>query len=654
MRTYVPTKLERAISAVIALGGAVLAGDGAIAQDRVSADDPGIVVTATRIPTLASEVASTIAVITAEEIERRQYRSVGEALNSLPSLSVVRSGALGKTTALFARGSNGNHSLVLIDGIEATDPSTTDGRTDFGLLAIGDVARIEVLYGSQGTLYGSDAIGAVVNIITRTGKGPASGYASAEGGSFGTFNQSAGVSGSVRRLSYAFDAQHLYNDGLSATDKDQAPPGRTNDDDRHESLTLSTRLGLEATDSLGFSFAGRYIRSENDLDLNTSAIQSDDDSRDRSTAAFLRGEVRLDALDGAVETRLGVAYSYYARVTIDNFDPVNPLDSLTDDNIGTRTKIDLKTDFRAVEGHVFTLGLETEEESIDSNLVSASAFGPFTSSTEAEARTNAVFVQDQVSFAGRYFAALGVRVDDHETFGREVTWRAAPAYLHRETGTKLRGSYATGFKAPTLFQLHVNSISAFGVFMGNPNLKPEESRTWEVGIDQELWGGRAAFGVGYFDSTVKNLISPGATQNVNLGRADLEGIETYIRAKIASDVEARADYAYIRPVNADNGQDLNRRPRHKASAEIAWRPVEDVRLAATGIYVGRRNDVDAFSFAVKKVPSHSLVNLAASWDVVPALRLFARIENLLDRHYEDPDGFVQPGLGAFAGVRARF
>jgi vitamin B12 transporter len=192
------------------------------------------------------------------------------------------------------------------------------------------------------------------------------------------------------------------------------------------------------------------------------------------------------------------------------------------------------------------------------------------------------------------------------------------------------------------------------VFLGNPNLKPEESETWEIGIDQELWGGRAAIGIGYFDTEVKNLISPTATQNVNLGRADLEGVELYARAKITDDVETRADYAYIRPVNSDNGQDLNRRSRHKASGEIAWRPVDDVRLAATGIFVGRRNDIDVFTFAVKKVPSYTLVNLAASWDMTETFRFFARVENLLDRDYEDPDGFVQPGIGAFAGMRARF
>jgi vitamin B12 transporter len=161
-------------------------------------------------------------------------------------------------------------------------------------------------------------------------------------------------------------------------------------------------------------------------------------------------------------------------------------------------------------------------------------------------------------------------------------------------------------------------------------------------------------GIGYFDTEVENLIVPGATQNVNVGRADLDGIELYARAKIAEDLETRVDYAYIRPVNADNGQDLNRRSRHKASGEIVWRPADDVRFAATGIFVGRRNDIDVFTFAVKKVPSYTLLNLAASWDVMPAIRLFTRIENLLDRHYEDPDGFVQPGIGAFAGLRARF
>ena len=159
-----------------------------------------LVITATRIPTPATEIASDIAVITSDEIERRQIRTVDEALQTQPGLSVVRSGGPGKTAAVFSHGTNANQTLVLIDGIQVNDPSTTDGRTDFGGIDIADVDRIEVLYGSQGTLYGSDAIGAVINVITRSGKGPLSGRAMFEGGSFGTFRQAAGVSGADRRV----------------------------------------------------------------------------------------------------------------------------------------------------------------------------------------------------------------------------------------------------------------------------------------------------------------------------------------------------------------------------------------------------------------------------------------------------------------------
>jgi vitamin B12 transporter len=617
-------------------------------------DGRELVITATRIPTPAAEVASDIAVITRDEIERRQLRTLGEALQTLTGLSVVRSGGPGKTAAVFSRGTNANHTLVLIDGIQANDPSTTDGRTDFGGIDIADVDRIEVLYGSQGTLYGSDAIGAVIDIITRSGKGPLSGRAMFEGGSYGTFRQSAGVTGAAGRFDYAVNLQHARVAGLSATDARFTPPRATNDKDPSETTTLSTKLGLQATDALRFDLTARHVRAEDALDLNTSINQSDNDSHDRAENSFVRAAAKLATFGGAAEHALGVAYTRHDRLTIDSPDPINPFDSLRDAELGTRLKFDLKTDLRVLPAQIVTVGIETTEETADSNLVSQSLFGPFASSASASLRDSAAYVQDQLSLDGRWFGTLGARLDQHETFGRAFTWRVAAARLFPGSGTKLRGSAGTGFKAPTVFQLFATSISNFGVFRGNPDLQPERSRSWDAGIDQTLFGGRATLGIGYFETDVRNLIVGTATQNVNIGRAAISGFEVSASAELTDTIRANAAYTFLRARNATTGAELLRRPRHKATGAVTWRPDRDWQVTGDALFVGRRSDVDALTFATRRFSSYLVFGLAASYDLTANVSLFGRIDNVLDRDYEDPDGFVQPGRGVYVGARARF
>jgi vitamin B12 transporter len=630
----------------------------ALAETRTL--DPGVVVTPTTVPTPAEEVGSTISVITREEIERRQYRSVGEALQSLPSLSVVRSGRMGGLTSVFTRGANSNQTLVLIDGVKANDPSGPAGAMDFSFLTVTDVERIEVLYGSQGGVYGSDAIGGVVNIITKAGSGAPVVTGMLEGGSFGTFNQGAGVSGGLGQLGFRLDGLHTRQTGLSLADSRQTPPGMVEDDDTHDQYTVSSRLDYKATQDLTFMASMRHVEARNDLDVSQSAATSNIDARERTEATFLRGEGRLALFDGMAESRLGVSHTRYHRVTRDDPDVFLPFDSLTDVQSGQRTKFDLKTDVYALPLQVVTLGLETQEEAIQGSLASTSAFGPFNTLADASVNNDAIWLQDHVAIDDRYFFTLGGRLDDHEQFGRHFTWRAAPAYLHRETGTKLRGSYATGFKAPTLFQLYGNSFSAFGIFAANPNLQPETSKSFDVGVDQELFGNRAALGVTVFETIVRNLIQSNAafTTNVNIGKVIHRGIELTGRAQITPRLEASAGYTYMRPYNATNDEanPLLRRPRHKATGEVAWRPRDDTKLGVNLVFNGVRQDIDvvAIPTARPNVPSYLLVNITAEHELTENFALFGRIENALDRTYQDPDGSVQPDIGFFAGGRVRF
>lgn len=635
--------------------GITLAVTGLLAGNTFAASQSDeIVVTATRLATPAERVGSSVTVITAEDIDRRQYRSVSDALQSVPSLGVVRSGGgIGKLTNAFSRGSETNHTLLLLDGIELNDPSNTDGLIDLSHIYIRDVERIEVVMGPQSTLYGSDAIGAVIQIFTKQGGVKPTTDLEAEVGSFGTFNQSAATRGSAGALSYAATVQHTDTDGVSALSERFRQSNGVLDEDGHENYNAGVRLGYTASDSLRFDLSTRYLHTENELDLNNSFTADDSDSAGDADQWFLGLNTHLTSLDGRLEQRLGLNYSAIDRKDWDDFDIVNTADYSREHNRGWKRKIDLQNDFYGIEDHVLTLGLETEQDVVRSVLNSTSMWGAYTSTTQADVRNNAVYLQDQVQVTDDLSATLGLRGDDHDDFDRETTWRAALAYHLDATDTRLRGSYGTGFKAPTANQLYGQSVSSFGVFTGNPALKPETSKGWEIGADQPLTALNMRAGVTYYLNRITDLIV--FTDNFatleNKDSVDTGGVEAYLQWDATERLSARLDYAHTRAQDRISGEELRRRPLNKATLELDYQATAKLGLHAETIYVDRRYDTDAVAFTRILRPSYTLTALAAQYQIDPQWQYFLRVNNLFDRDYEEPDGFEQPGRGFFTGVK---
>lgn len=610
---------------------------------------PETVVTATRLPTPLEQVASSVTVITADEIARHHYRTLPEALRLVPGLNVVQSGPTGAVTSVFTRGTESNHTLVLIDGIEINDPSSPDGAFDFANILLADVARIEVLRGSQSTLYGSDAIGGVINIITRRGQGPARASAAVEGGTQATFNQAAGISGASGRFDYRFSVEHFDTDGESITPKRNRPAGVAAEDDGFESVKASTRLGLQLTDNARVNLVGHYLFTQTDLDPSA----EDPNALQNTRQFFGRASAEVGLFDGRFDNRFGVAYTDFNR---DNSDPADAVSSAFSSATfrGKKLKFDWQGDIAIAESQVLTLGIETENEK--SNSASAFSSG-FRSETDNEARTNAAFAQIQSALGDRLFATLGVRVDDHDRFNRKTTWRIAPTYIHRETGTKIKGSYGTGFKAPTLEQLFgQNFFGAFGIFQGNPDLKPETSRAWDAGFEQPLFGDRLRFGATYFEIRIDDLIdfNDSFTSLINIDKAKTRGVEAFVAARPLSALRVRADYTFTLAQDANTGFELLRRPRHKASLNVAYDVTRNAQIAASVLYTGRRTDIDSNTFQRIKTGGYTVVNLAGSYRLTDSVSLIARIDNLFDKSYEPADGFQALGISALVGLKATF
>ena len=599
-----------------------------------------IVVTATRIPTPELEIASSISVVTADEIADRHLQTMPDLLKEVPGLNVVQTGGPGGQTSVFMRGTNSNHTKVLVDGIDVSDPSSPAGTFDLGPFLLQDVQKVEILRGPQSGLYGSDAIGGVINIITKSGSGPAQFTARAEAGSFDTFNQSGSVSGSLDRFHYAATAEHLHSGATPVTPLDLLAPGERRIDDYDDNLTGSTKLGFDVTDQFDLGLVARYTDShlrltgENEFNFPADfpdSAQSTNDTRQYYT----RGTAHLTSFGGALEQTLGFAYS-----NVKSFEtgPDNP----ESDFFGERVKIDWQGNIRLAADEKLVLGAEHQRDEMTV---------PISASTTIDAG----YAELQSSFGDSLYDTVSVRYDDNDRFGGKVTYRVAPAYLINDTGTKIKASVGTGFKSPTLSQMFQN-FPDFN-FFGNPNLKPESSLGYDLGFEQGLSGDIVRFGATYFRNNIKNLIADNTdfTSLTNVGRAVTDGVESFLSYQASKNLDVRLDYTYTQATDQIAHQELLRRPKHKVGLDTAWHATR--RLSIDAILVSVSSWIDGnrdFSIPRLTAPGYTTVDVAASFDLTGSLSVYGRANNLFDRHYEDPVGFLQPALGVFAGIKARF
>ncbi|MBV8195819.1 MAG: TonB-dependent receptor [Candidatus Dormibacteraeota bacterium] len=605
-----------------------------------------VVITATRTPMPILDVASSITVVTAADIAARQERTFADVLKDIPGVNVVQTGGPGGETSVFMRGTNSNHTKVLIDGIDVSDPSNATGAFDFGQLLTQDIERVEVLRGPQSGLYGSDAVGGVINIITKSGNGPAQFSAAIEGGTFDTFNQAGTMSGSQDALHYSASVSHFHAGETPVTPLDLLLPGEVRNDDYDDNLTLSTKLGYDVTQNFDLGLVARYT----DIQLHTTGEDylavppySGYPAPEQSTAASDEYAARLSAhlrsFDGILEQTVGLAYTH------DRTDTVEP-ETPSALNTGERRKADWQGDFKAAAGETVVAGAEYERDAIDQPIA-------------ADVHISSGYAELQSHVGEHWYSALNVRYDDNSRFGGKRTGRFAPEWVIDETGTKLHASIGTGFKAPTLSELY-QSFPVF-FFYANPNLKPESSTGWDAGIEQALVPNVLRLGVTYYYNRIHDLITgvpdpavPFAETYGNVGRATTDGIESFIAYQPLRTLTLRIDYTYTEAEDDVAQQPLLRRPKHRGTFIATWQATAAWQWTVNVLSVGDWVDVsrDGLTSGLE-APGYTTVNLATSYDLTPRLALFGRVDNLLDRHYENPLGFLQPSIGIYAGVKLK-
>lgn len=623
-----------------------------------SAEQNPVVVTATRIATPQSQIGSSVSVITAEQIARRQYKTVAGALRSLPGVDVVQAGGPGQQTSVFIRGASSSHTLVLIDGINITDPSHPTGAVDFSGLLLDNVERIEVVRGAQSTLYGANAIGGVINIITRKGQGDPRATLTLQAGNQATNYQQVGVDGAASRFNYSLSGTHLKTHGDSVTPEDLRN-GLPAEADHYRNETLSARLGVQATDSVDFSFTGRYINDQTGIDPEAGfGTIEDADAELRNRELFVRGAAHALLLDGRWDATLASSYIDYNRRN-DN-SRTDPFATLQQTRFqGDTLEFSTNNDLYLNQANTLTLGGGTKRERMNND--GFSDFGGFIVSelSSASARTNYAYAQDQLNLGERLFGTAGVRLDDRDDFGSELTYRLTGVYQHTPSGTRFNASVGTGFRPPSLFELYGFTPNNFGsAYSGNPDLEAEKSFGWELGVEQSLVSDRLQVGLTWFRNDIENLIETvfDASFNStpeNINKVHLRGVESFVAAQLSKRLSSRIDYTFTDASVSDNSdRPLLRRPRHKASANLAYAASDKASIDLSADYVGERKDIDRVTGAVKEVSDYTVFNAATTYQLYPALRLEARIENLLDTHYEPADGFAALGRYILLGFTA--
>jgi len=630
---------------------------------------PESVVTATRIPTLVERVPAGVTVIDRATIEARGYSTLAEALSAVPGLRLVQSGGAGANASAFIRGTNSNHTLVLRDGVPLNDPADPGGLFNFGVDTLADIERIEVVRGPMSGLYGSGAIGGVINLISRRGRGPAQGTASLAFGLPAAVRGTAGLSGSIGRFDYNLQAEARGERGFDNTPKRMSV--HTGERDGYSGALGAVELGftpVPGTRVFGY-LRGRTARFGLD-DTGFPAFDSRD-YRGRDENVQTRVGASSLLFDGMLDTSIVLSHTRSFRHYTQGLEALDPNQATSNSRYrGERTVLQwnntlLLPDAGPATDSSLRFGFEHTQDAARSTLDFTSFGFPFRNSVRASANSNAGHAGVQTTLFSRLTLTADLRHQDARYGGGATTWRTGAVLAVPEAWSRLKFAYGTAFKAPSLFDLF--GIDNFG-YVGNPGLRPERSTGWEAGIAVDIPGaGRpdlASVEVTYFDNRIRDLISTvfnasftaATTQNVN--RARIRGVEAVLTLRPAPWLDAVLTYTHTDARDTQANTRLLRRPKDQATASLRIAPLPGLTVTPELVYTGPFRDFlsddNGFPVGLGRARSGLIANLSVAYAVTPTMTLFVDGRNIGGSRFEPASGFQTPGARVLAGVRARF
>jgi vitamin B12 transporter len=598
--------------------------------------DP-VVVTATTVDTPAEQLGVALTVVTGEDFKTYHYATLDDAFRNIPGVNVVQQGSYGKLSSLSIRGANANQVLILVDGVRVSSP--TVGQTDLSDISPDLIERIEVIRGPQSTLYGADAIGGVVNIITKKGTGPFSATVENMGGNYDTLHSRISLSGAYKIFNYALSGSHLESNGQFQNDNSNIN-------------AVSGRIGVSLPFDSSLAFVYRY--NKNDSGVPVKGVFPPPQPVDPiiNPNAKQQTETTVMSLEG--KTRPVEWWESRARISRYTSDQgfQDPVDPGVDFDFPFRSQVDVErreaewnNSFFLGKWSTTTVGFGYRHEEGDNKGVFRTA-----------RHVPWVLFEEQLRFFDRLFITGGFRIEDDSVFGQATTAQGSVAFAIKETGTRLRGSAGSGFRAPTFNDL-------FYPDFGNPNLLPERSQSWDVGVDQNLWQNRVRLNLSYFATNFSNAITccvplPTAPFGgpVNAGRARSKGVEAGGEVDILPSLVASFSYSYTDTDNLSTNRPLARIPRNAGSAGLTWEPISRLSLFAQVYVVSRQFDSygDIYNSGHTRVDAGGTYRIVDQFGWLQRLELVARAQNILNEKYAEVHGFPALGANFLIGLRAGF
>lgn len=585
-------------------------------------------VTATRREMAVEESTRFVTVLTREDIEKSGAVFVSDLLRALPGITVAQAGPLGRTIGLFIRGMNAPHTLVMIDGVEINSP--TQGLAELAdlttenVVSVENIERIEILRGPQSTLYGSNAMAGVINIITKAGKRPFGAESRFEYGTHQTFYEAGVLEGQWKNFSYSGSGSRL----------DTKNPG---ENDQFEDTRATGHAKLNLTDSSNLDVAFHYYNALAGID--DGPFLQDPNRSQKSREQILNSVYTIQPFE-AWESSF--KYSFFHDMLF-SIDPRNPGGTGPDPE-ATPFKLDTDRHTFEWQNHFFlgdfdvlTAGYEFEHGRSNNK------------SFDRIIRNHGWFLQNELTLWEDWRVVTGVRIDNNQFFGTEVSPLVSTGYWIDQTQTKLKGSFGRGFRAPSLNEL-------FFPGFGNPDLLSESSWGGDAGFEQYFWEKKASVSAAYFHNAIENLIlfTGIPLQARNIARARTQGVELEGKFDPFKDLEFRANYTYLDAVDTGDGNRLIRRPWHSGRAGLSWHSGK-FRFNLDWVFIGTREDRTGAAGRPprEKNPGYTRLDALLSFDLNRHLEIYFRGEDLTNDHYDEVLGFDSPSTRFFVGMKAR-
>jgi vitamin B12 transporter len=588
-----------------------------------------IIVTSSRVAMPLRQIGTSVSVVTEQTIQERGFLNLADVLRYEPAISVSNTGGAGKATSLRIRGENGFRTKLLIDGIDVTDSSGTQGAPHFEQLASAGIERVEILRGPQGLMYGADA-GGVVAVSTRRGEPGLSGGVSGEYGRYGTQQYAGHLGGGSEKLDFSLSGSNFETDGFNSktTDAD------LRDDDGYENTTVHGRGGWNINDSLRAELVGHYIDGENDYDdCFTADFSRSDRCRDDYTQEAWRGVLSHEG--EYFSNQLAYSNNNIERKFYSDGEQVLKFES-------EEEKAEYLGSWRNSDALALVYGLEWKNESMDDDDI------------DPDRDQTGYYLEYQGNFLDNFYVTAGARYDDNDDFGSETTYRTSAAYLLGlgDGELKFKGAYGTGFRAPSLYEISYNT----GPFASPPasgtTLDAETSEGYDLGVGYYANSGWFAEAT-YFDQSVDDEIY---FDNLNFsgylqgnGDSTSQGVELVGELPLPMALAVSGNYTYTDTEDAD-GEARLRVPEHMANLGLSFRPWNGRLKVNLNLRVSR--DVpDEFN---GEVDDYEVLDLNASYRILDSLEIYGRVENLTDEDYVEVPTYNTSGAAGYAGVRYSF